>query len=99
MVSHQHANFLINTGKATAADLEGLGEEVRRRVCEASGVVLDWEIERIGRPNPTTAAITGQGKDPSRAAPHPPAAPGPPSAATVEAQSSAVRARCSPRPG
>jgi UDP-N-acetylmuramate dehydrogenase len=111
MVSHQHANFLINTGKATAADLEGLGEEVRRRVCEASGVVLDWEIERIGRPNPTTAAITGQGKDPSRAAPPPgtpalaggrpgaPAAPGPPSAATVEAQSSAVRARCSPRRG
>jgi UDP-N-acetylmuramate dehydrogenase len=52
MVSEKHANFLINTGNATAADLEGLGEEVRRRVYEASGIVLDWEIERIGRPVP-----------------------------------------------
>jgi UDP-N-acetylmuramate dehydrogenase len=50
MVSEKHANFLINTGAATAADLEGLGEEVRRRVHEASGVVLDWEIKRVGRP-------------------------------------------------
>jgi UDP-N-acetylmuramate dehydrogenase len=50
MVSQQHTNFLINTGSATAADLEGLGEEVRRRVYESSGVLLDWEIERIGRP-------------------------------------------------
>lgn len=49
MVSEQHCNFLINTGGATAADLEGLGEEVRRRVEQASGVVLDWEIKRIGR--------------------------------------------------
>ena len=52
MVSPQHANFLINTGNATASDLEGLGEEVRRRVCDASGVVLEWEIRRIGRPLP-----------------------------------------------
>ncbi len=50
MVSPQHANFLINTGNATASDLEGLGEEVRRRVYEATGVVLEWEIRRIGRP-------------------------------------------------
>ena len=50
MVSPQHANFLINTGDATAADLEGLGEEVRRRVYEATGVVLEWEIRRVGRP-------------------------------------------------
>lgn len=50
MVSEKHANFLINTGDATAADLEGLGEEVRRRVFEASGVALAWEIRRIGRP-------------------------------------------------
>ena len=50
MVSQQHTNFLINTGSATAADLEGLGEEVRRRVYESSGVLLEWEIERIGRP-------------------------------------------------
>ena len=49
MVSRQHTNFLINTGTATAADLEGLGEEVRRRVYDTSGVMLEWEIERIGR--------------------------------------------------
>jgi UDP-N-acetylmuramate dehydrogenase len=49
MVSEKHANFLINTGDATAADLEGLGEEVRRRVFEASGIALDWEIRRIGK--------------------------------------------------
>ncbi len=52
MVSQQHANFLINTGSATAADLEGLGEEVRRRVYDNSGVMLEWEIARIGRPLP-----------------------------------------------
>ena len=49
-VSEQHCNFLINTGEATAADLETLGEEVRRRVFETSGVSLDWEIRRIGVP-------------------------------------------------
>ncbi|MFO1152971.1 MAG: UDP-N-acetylmuramate dehydrogenase [Rhodospirillales bacterium] len=49
-VSEHHCNFLINTGAATAADLEGLGEEVRRRVRETSGVDLRWEIERIGVP-------------------------------------------------
>ncbi|MDV7340033.1 UDP-N-acetylmuramate dehydrogenase [Terasakiella sp. A23] len=47
-VSEQHCNFLINTGDATAADLEGLGEEVRKRVKETSGVELRWEIKRIG---------------------------------------------------
>lgn len=51
MVSQQHTNFLINTGAATAADLEGLGEEVRRRVHETSGIFLEWEIERVGRPS------------------------------------------------
>jgi UDP-N-acetylmuramate dehydrogenase len=54
MVSEKHANFLINTGTATAADLEGLGEEVRRRVFETSGVELRWEIRRIGLPLPGT---------------------------------------------
>lgn len=49
-VSPMHCNFLINTGTATAADLEGLGEEVRRRVRETSGVDLDWEIRRVGVP-------------------------------------------------
>jgi UDP-N-acetylmuramate dehydrogenase len=48
MVSEKHANFLINTGAASAADIEGLGEEVRRRVGARFGVVLDWEIRRVG---------------------------------------------------
>jgi UDP-N-acetylmuramate dehydrogenase len=48
MVSEMHCNFLINTGDATAEDLERLGEEVRRRVHEKSGVELQWEIKRIG---------------------------------------------------
>ena len=48
-VSPMHCNFLINTGGATAADIEALGEEVRARVFTASGVVLEWEIRRLGR--------------------------------------------------
>jgi len=47
-VSELHCNFLINLGNATAADIEGLGEEVRRRVKDKSGVTLEWEIKRIG---------------------------------------------------
>jgi len=47
-ISEQHANFMINTGNATAADLEWLGEEVRQRVKAKTGVTLEWEIERIG---------------------------------------------------
>ncbi|WP_417794463.1 UDP-N-acetylmuramate dehydrogenase [Terasakiella pusilla] len=47
-VSEQHCNFLINTGDATADDLEGLGDDVRARVKETSGVTLRWEIKRIG---------------------------------------------------
>ncbi len=47
-VSELHANFLLNTGGATAADLEGLGEEVRERVLAQSGISLEWEIKRIG---------------------------------------------------
>ncbi len=47
-VSEKHTNFLINTGDATASDIEALGEEVRRRVFEQSGVRLEWEIRRIG---------------------------------------------------
>ena len=47
-VSEMHCNFLINLGNATAADIETLGETVRRRVKEKSGVELDWEIKRIG---------------------------------------------------
>jgi UDP-N-acetylmuramate dehydrogenase len=48
-VSELHANFLLNTGGATAAEIEGLGEEVRARVKAHSGVELEWEIKRIGR--------------------------------------------------
>lgn len=48
MVSEKHCNFLINTGNASAADIEALGEEVRKRVREASGIELQWEIRRIG---------------------------------------------------
>jgi UDP-N-acetylmuramate dehydrogenase len=47
-VSEKHTNFLINTGEATAAELEALGEEVRKRVQEKSGVTLEWEIKRVG---------------------------------------------------
>jgi UDP-N-acetylmuramate dehydrogenase len=50
MVSEMHCNFLINTGEATAYDLELLGETVRARVLESSGVRLEWEIKRIGAP-------------------------------------------------
>ena len=50
MFSPLHANFLINTGAATAADLEGLGEAVRAEVLAQAGISLDWEIKRIGRP-------------------------------------------------
>jgi len=49
-MSDMHANFLINTGGATAADLEELGEEVRKRVFQHSGIALEWEIMRVGEP-------------------------------------------------
>ncbi len=49
-VSEKHTNFLINTGEGTSAEIEELGEEVRRRVKQHSGVDLEWEIKRIGRP-------------------------------------------------
>jgi len=49
-VSEKHTNFLINTGDATSADIEALGEEVRARVKAQSGVELEWEIQRVGRP-------------------------------------------------
>ncbi|TRD10704.1 UDP-N-acetylmuramate dehydrogenase [Erythrobacter insulae] len=48
-VSEKHTNFLINTGDATSADIEALGEEVRERVYKKSGVTLEWEIQRVGR--------------------------------------------------
>lgn len=51
-MSPMHSNFLINTGGATAADLEGLGEEVRKRVFQHSGLTLEWEIMRVGETTP-----------------------------------------------
>lgn len=48
-ISEKHCNFMINIGNGTAAELEALGEEVIRRVKEASGITLEWEIKRIGK--------------------------------------------------
>jgi UDP-N-acetylmuramate dehydrogenase len=45
----KHSNFLTNAGDATAADLEGLGEEVRKKVYDSSGITLEWEIMRVGQ--------------------------------------------------
>jgi len=50
VMNPMHANFLTNAGGATAADLEGLGEEVRKRVFQHSGIQLEWEIMRVGEP-------------------------------------------------
>jgi UDP-N-acetylmuramate dehydrogenase len=50
-MSEMHSNFMINTGDATAADLENLGEEVRKRVFQNSGIELEWEIMRVGEPS------------------------------------------------
>ncbi len=55
-VSDKHTNFLINTGRATPADHEALGEEVRRRVRDKTGIGLEWEIKRIGVPAATGGA-------------------------------------------
>ena len=50
-VSEKHTNFLLNLGSASSADIEALGEDVRARVKEKSGVTLDWEIQRVGVPS------------------------------------------------
>ena len=52
-MSEKHPNFLINTGSATATDLESLGELVRKRVFKHSGITLEWEITRVGTPAPS----------------------------------------------
>ncbi len=57
-VSEKHCNFLLNTGDATAADLEGLGEDVRRRVHATSGITLEWEIKRIGTPGARAESVS-----------------------------------------
>ena len=51
-MSPMHANFLVNTGKASAADLENLGEMVRKKVLDSTGITLEWEIMRVGRTDP-----------------------------------------------
>ncbi len=51
-MSEKHCNFMINTGSATATDLENLGDEIRKRVHEATGITLRWEIRRVGKKNP-----------------------------------------------
>ncbi|WP_422396406.1 UDP-N-acetylmuramate dehydrogenase [Thalassorhabdomicrobium marinisediminis] len=55
VMNPKHSNFLTNAGDATAADLEGLGEEVRKKVYETSGLTLEWEIMRVGEPAPQKA--------------------------------------------
>ena len=52
-MSEMHPNFLINTGEATSADLEELGEIVRKKVAQNSGIALEWEIMRVGEKSPT----------------------------------------------
>ncbi len=52
VMNTMHSNFLTNAGGATAADLEGLGEDVRKKVYETSGLTLQWEIMRVGEPTP-----------------------------------------------
>ncbi|MFM2043347.1 MAG: hypothetical protein RLY86_1923 [Pseudomonadota bacterium] len=61
-MSEKHCNFMLNLGDATAADLEMLGETVRRRVRETSGVELRWEIRRIGDPLPDRDHTAGGGR-------------------------------------
>lgn len=52
VMSEKHSNFLVNAGGATAEDLEGLGEDVRKKVLQATGILLEWEIMRVGEPAP-----------------------------------------------
>ncbi len=52
IMNAKHSNFLTNAGGATATDLEGLGEDVRKKVYETSGLTLEWEIMRVGKPTP-----------------------------------------------
>ena len=58
VMNEKHANFLTNTGGATAAELETLGERVRERVFQTSGISLEWEIMRVGEPAPSEADET-----------------------------------------
>lgn len=59
-MSRKHPNFLTNTGTATAAELEALGEEVRNRVFQTSGIQLEWEVIRVGEPAPPDPHAAGE---------------------------------------
>ncbi len=59
-MSEKHSNFMINTGAATASDLESLGELVRKKVFETQGIRLEWEIMRVGRSADAPSGKTGQ---------------------------------------
>ena len=50
-MSEKHSNFMINADGATAADLEALGDLVRKKVAESQGITLEWEIMRVGDPS------------------------------------------------
>ncbi len=65
VMNEKHPNFLTNADGASAADLEGLGEEVRKKVFQHSGITLHWEIMRVGDPAPGQTAVTPF--DPARA--------------------------------
>jgi UDP-N-acetylmuramate dehydrogenase len=68
-VSEKHTNFLLNTGDATSADIEALGEEVRKRVKAHSGIILEWEIQRVGLPLPFRGEGRGEGESRDAARP------------------------------
>ena len=63
-VSEKHCNFLINTGDATAAEIEELGEEVRRRVAATTGIDLRWEIQRLGEAEAPGSGELGHSGEP-----------------------------------
>jgi UDP-N-acetylmuramate dehydrogenase len=62
-VSEKHTNFLLNLGDATSAEIEALGEEVRRRVKDKSGVELQWEIQRVGVAGPEAHPRKREGRN------------------------------------
>ena len=62
ILSEKHCNFLINTGDAKAHDLETLGEFVRKRVLDTSGIQLNWEIRRIGNAKRDISSYSGENK-------------------------------------
>jgi UDP-N-acetylmuramate dehydrogenase len=70
-VSEKHCNFLLNLGEATSAQIEALGEEVRRRVRDHSGVELEWEIQRVGLPSGLGEGLSPESHPGHRTSPPP----------------------------